>query len=358
MSELTIRDIPDNCRAHILSFLNNRSFGSTQCASRLFHVASIPELLMRKIRDYSLCFCEYSTKGPYGHAAENGWVDLAEYLYKNEVPFTVGEHDYIAMAHQSKQFHMIDWFIEKGFKPTCISFTFAIGEGDVSFHKRLEELFPETPDKDEFIINSAIESGSPDTIRYVLGKGFSIPIEPHYIIYACRSGKIEMLNFLESHWGMTCRQALIAYRKEQMTDMSAKRKRKALKNPPDSYDLTIPSAAATNYESRPKEYNAILNKLCQQGFFDDEQIRNRVILDIFYEEGIDVLLWFKQKGWLPSEIGYPNGISYSDLFDATRSKDQQLLRWMVDNNITLKVYNQVVSPFEALEVIDRRIKNV
>jgi len=363
----TFSDLPDICRAHILSFLDNKSFGAAQCTAKCFHVSSVSEILIRKIKDYSLCFCfqdiEPNSRGPYAHASHRGWIDFAKYLQKNEIPFSVATYDYIAIAYRCKQYPIIEWFIENGYKPSFCAFNLAIADGNIPFYERLLQLFPETENRDEFTLDRAIESGNVSTVQYLLDHGFSIPMDVNSIIASCKSGNVEMMEFVESYWGMTCRQAIDRHMEDEnerieQSDMPNKKKKKALKflaqrNP----YFTIPWT--TVIHKRPCEREKwdripILDKLHEQGFFDDERNRDRIIMDIFNEDTVDVLSWFKEKGYLPTEIRYPDTIHLQDISQASNSKEQLLFHWIVDNNITFKVYDQVVSPFEALKIIEAR----
>lgn len=46
---MSIVELPDNCCAHILSFIDNVSFGATRCTAKCFHISSVTEILIRKI---------------------------------------------------------------------------------------------------------------------------------------------------------------------------------------------------------------------------------------------------------------------------------------------------------------------
>ena len=355
-SEMNILDLTRDCRAYILTFLDNITFGVTQCTAKGFNVASVPEILLRKTRDYSLCSCSQLPSGPYYHAAHNGWIDLANFLRKNEVPFW-GTYDCMAGAHRHRQFPMIEWLIEQGYKPSYCAFHVAVSAGDIPFFERLLKLYPNTPDIYDRIMECALEGGSIPMVEHLLGKGIPIPMNGHSIIGACRSGNLAMVEFVEAHWGMTCREVLQKWRDQERerivhSNLPAKKKNKTLRNwPTDMYDHAIPRDAIHG-GSLP-----ILKKLCLQGFVDRDpgKYHGSFFEIALYERQIEILDWLKDQNWYPPVISYPENLSWSDLHKWTTKEGQPVLEWIQRNGIVVRVNGKVVPATEAFNIAERRI---
>ena len=357
MSVLSITDLTRDCRALILSHLNNRDFGLARRASKVFHVTDVPELLMRKLRDYSLCVCPETNQGPYCHAAENGWTDLADFFYKSEVPLTISTCDYIAVAFKYGHLSMIEWLISHGYKPSYIAFERAIGAGDIPFYERLLRLFPETVGRATYLMIQAIKSGNINTVKYLLSHGFELTANRKHVTGACQSGNLDMIEFVEAHWGSTMIQVVQReldneIQKSQDAKMKARRKREQLTYLQNTFKLQVVEDVATSYRKKGNRI-AILDKLYEQGFFDGDIKQSRVITDIFDEDNTDILPWFKKKGWLPTEIHCPNHLSPSDVYAADESKDKLLFNWLVANNIKVFFKEVEISPFELKAALDR-----
>lgn len=350
---LGLLDLNSDCRAYILSFLDNKNFGVTQCTAKGFRVASVPEMLLRKIKDYSRCSCS-QLEGPYYHATHNGWIDFAHYLKKSEVPIS-GGYDCIAGAYHYKQFPMLEWLIDNGYQPSYCSFHNAVRAGDIAFYERLSRLYPNTPSVNDYIIHEGLKSGSIPMVEHLLGKRLTIPISGLSIVYACESGSMEMVEFLETYWGMTCRQALQKWRDQEKekiinSDLPSKKKNKALRNwPADILDYSIPGGAIRGGSV------LILQKLLQQGFpLNDPRCLTSHFEEALNHGQIEILDWLKDQGLCPKEISYPNDLEYNELWRLTRNKGQLCLHWLSDNGISIRVRDVAVSALDALAIIDRQ----
>lgn len=182
---LTLMDLPKDCLRHILNFLDNKTFGVTQYTSKFFHIYSLAEILMRKLQDYILCPCSL-VEGPYYHASHRGWTDFANYLRKNEIPFSVTGHDCMTAAYRNKQSKMIEWLIDHGYKPSYGIFWDAVLAGDVAFYERMLKMFPDTKDSDpDTTMNYAVHGGSIPMVEHLLRQGYSLPIDASLISNAC-----------------------------------------------------------------------------------------------------------------------------------------------------------------------------
>lgn len=47
-----------------------------------------------------------------------------------------------------------------------------------------------------------------------------------------------------------------------------------------------------------------MEKLYAQGFLDEKEDRNELMMNILDNEDLEVLEWFKSKGYIPTEIIY------------------------------------------------------
>ncbi len=252
---------------------------------------------------------------------------------------------------------MIEWLIEQDYKPSYCAFHVAVSAGDILFFERLLKLYPNTPDIYDRIMDCALGGGSIPMVEHLLGKGIPIPMNGHSICSACRSGDLAMVEFVEAHWGMTCREVLQKWRDQERerivhSDMPAKKKNKTLRNwPTDILDYSIPCEAIRG-GSLP-----ILKKLYQQGFVDKDpgKYHGSFFEIALYEKQIEILDWLKAQNWYPPIISYPENLSWSDLHKWTTKEGQPVLEWIQRSGIVTRVNGKVVPAIEAFNIAERRV---
>lgn len=183
-----------------------------------------------------------------------------------------------------------------------------------------------------------------------------------------------MLEFLEEHWKMTCRDALDHWREARRQsiikskDIPQKRKTKLLEDwPRDQCDVTIPEDAVCSGSI------AIFDKLHGQGFVNEKSgpaLFERAILG----EKIDILNRLKSYNLCPQEICYFTyselselseldkkdvkkscRLQASDLCRLVQSKTRLGLHWLHDNEIPIRTSSELLSALDVVRIVEQDI---
>lgn len=339
--------------AYILSFLNNADYGRCQRTSKFFHVISKADFLRRAEIDYNRCCGGKQALGMLHHASENGWIVVAEdilskgplqefYTTEQGEIMTKGGRDCLATAYMNKQFKMVDWLIEHGYEPCFCCISVAIEHGDIPFYDRVCTLKTRFTNLHEFAIQHAIKAGRVYMLEYLMKKGLKPLIRGYTLTfqYACESGSLEMVNFIESYLKRTCMScANEDYEVETQEYFQRKNRNRKYTNSRPHERIMDFAVQGGNPE--------IITKLIAQGFTLDPKLFERAVI---HKKLKFMNWWYQNRDLYP----VPSVLSVYTIRDmVVTRKDQKKApivdAWLIERNFMIEYYdNAIISAKDAI----------